>query len=118
MLAVWFTTHVGSPDVRRNFRPSKVPTFAGSSDTDFHPWTSDPLGTVFSAFVGSPEICVGTPDVDLNGWIFTWSINTPLFTSNRYGLISQLTHFVLNSSQATKAPLSFPFAPIFDSLGF
>ena len=101
MLAVSFTAHVGSPDVRQNFRPLEVPTFAGSSDTDLHALTSDSLCTVFS-------LIVGTSDVDLNGWIFTWSINTPLFTSNGYGLISQLTHFVLNSSQATKAPLSFP----------
>ena len=107
MLAVCFTEHVESPDERWEFRPLEVPMFAGSSDTDFHPWTSDSLCTVFSVDVGSPGIYVGTSDVDLNGWIFTWSINTPLFTSNRYGLISQLTHFVLNSSQATKAPLSF-----------
>ena len=82
------TVLVGSPDDRREFRPSKVPTFAGSSDTDLLTRTSDPLCTVFSVNVVSPRIYVGTPDVDLNGWIFTWSINTPLFTSNRYGLIS------------------------------
>ena len=78
------TAHVGSPDVRWNFRPSEVPTFVGSSETDLHALTSDSLCTVFYFIVRSPEICVGTSDVDLNGWIFTWGINTPLFTSNSY----------------------------------
>ena len=76
MLAVCLIGHVGSPDDRREFRPSEVPTFAGSSDTDLHALTSDSLCTVFSVIVGSPEICVGTSDVDLNGSIFTWGINT------------------------------------------
>jgi len=49
---------------------SEVPTFAGSSDTDLHALTSDSLCTVFSVNIGSPEICVRTSDVDLNGWIF------------------------------------------------
>ena len=73
--------------------------FAGSSDTDLHALTSDSLCTVFSVNVESPEICVGTSDVDLNGWIFTWSINTPLFTSNRYGLI-----FTVDSLRAEQLP--------------
>ena len=36
VLAGCLTAHVESPDVRRKFRPSKVPTFAGSSDIDLH----------------------------------------------------------------------------------
>jgi hypothetical protein len=61
------TVPVGSPDDRRKFRQSEVPTFVGSSDADLQPWTFDLAWTVFSSYVGSPEICVGTSDVDLNG---------------------------------------------------
>ena len=136
------SVHVGSPDVHWEFRPSEVPTFVGSSntdltptespgncsagclvymrtsevptfagsfDTDLHALTSDSLCTVFS-------LIVGTSDVDLNGWIFTWSINTPLFTSNRED--SFHSGLALNSTapKQPKHPSPSPFARIFDSL--
>ena len=41
--------------------------FVESSDIDLRVRTSDPVCTVLSVNVESPEIYVGTSDVDLNG---------------------------------------------------
>ena len=61
------TVHVGSPDVRRKFRPSEVPTFVGSSNVGCLEWTLTSREQFFFSYIRSPVICVGTPDVDLNG---------------------------------------------------
>ena len=60
----------------------------------------------------------GSPNVDLNGSIFTWSINTPLFTSNRYGLTHCWPTSRSTAPKQLKLPSPSPLAPIFDSLSF
>ena len=114
VLAVWLTVPVGSPDVRRKWWPSEVPTFVRSSDTDLHTRTSDLLWTVFSSYVGSPGICVGTSDVDLNGSIFTWGINTPLLTSNRCPLISLRQTLGQTAPKHTRLPSLHSLTSNFD----
>jgi hypothetical protein len=65
-LAGLLTAFIRSPDVRWESQPSEVLTRIGSFDVDLLMLTFTLLGTVFSIEVGSPEICVGTFDVDLN----------------------------------------------------
>ena len=72
LLTCRLSVYVGSPDDRRKFRPSEVPTFAGSSDTDLSQARSPGIRGVGCLIncarrksrrtsevmtVGSPDVC-------------------------------------------------------------
>jgi hypothetical protein len=93
----------------------EVLTYLRSSDVSVSRRLQLFTWTVFLVNVRSPEICVGTSDIDLSSQV-SLSINSSLPISNCYPLIHCNQPLAKTTHKHSRLPSPLPFAPNFDSI--